>query len=68
MQVQLKPDEPVKFNGKRVMATEAIPVVLSAAGDELQSLVDAGLAVEVDDKTAAATKAAAKKASTDSKK
>lgn len=68
MQVQLKPGEPVKFKGKVVVATESVPVVLSTTGDELQPLVDAGLAVEVDDKTATAIKAAAKKAATQTEK
>jgi len=62
MKVQLKPGEPVKFNGKRVVATEAQPVVLSGDEADLQPLVDADIAAEVDDKTAAAITAAAKKA------
>lgn len=68
MKVQLKPGEPVKFNGKRVVATEALPVVLSGEAADLEPLVDAGIAAEVDDKTATAILAAAKKAATQPQK
>lgn len=68
MQVQLKPGEPVKFKGKVVVATDNVPVVLSTTGDVLQPLIDAGLAVEIDDKTATAIKAAAKKAANQTEK
>lgn len=68
MKVQLKPGEPVKFNGKRVVATELVPVVLSGDETALQALVDADIAAEVDEKTATAILAAAKKAATQPQK
>ncbi len=57
MKVQLKPGEPVKFNGERLMSTEEAPVVLDGTVKQLRPLVEAGIATEVKE---AATKSPAK--------
>lgn len=47
MKVQLKPNEPVKFHGKRWMSTADKPAVLDGTADELKPLVEAGIATEI---------------------
>lgn len=51
MKVQLKPGEPVKFNGERVVGTEDNPAFLTGNEKELRPLVQAGIATEVKEAT-----------------
>lgn len=47
MKVQLKPGQPVKFNGKRECATEDKTVFLVGDEKALRPLVEQGIAIEV---------------------
>lgn len=59
MKVQLKPNEPVKFKGKRVVGTEDNPAFLVGDEETLRPLIERGLATEV--KAEAATESKPKK-------